>query len=84
MLLLRSMQSLREIEGRMQSEDSMKTRNGALCFHTGNDYSAVKRTDDQQRTYVRVQMYPPLPQRIEWVREENIVRGNKEVSVEPA
>lgn len=49
----------------------METKNGTPCVNTGTDGTRViKQT--AQGIYVRVQILPPVPQRIEWVNERNL------------
>jgi hypothetical protein len=52
----------------------MQTRKGSICVHTGPGGTRVVRKE-RDGVYVRVQILPAVPLRIEWVAERNL-KGN--------
>lgn len=56
-----------------------ETRNGAKCIPIPTSVLAKK--DHEGKTYIPMQMLPAHPQRIEWVREDNLRRLDDEAQV---
>ena len=56
----------------------MRTRGGMLCVHTGENGTRISKPgidrlgNPTKETYVRVQILPAAPQRVEWVNEKNL------------